>query len=217
MRKIATGHRWALPKKSTKEDDWNQVQQILNGETECWDMLYNTAYHTVLRCVIATDCQKRFEHHEYRDIVDEAFYLCYAQLERYCGWSKFSGWVSGYAKNITRNRHSRDHTRQKYTYAQGQRNRWRMENCDPLSILIRQERNACLWRAFYEMSSVDQIILSERILNRETFAAIGKELHLTRKEVLRRYGAAANRLRGNFVRYYCGCDANTAAPAWRIE
>ena len=85
MKENTEGHQGPLPKKRTKEDDRIQVQKILNGETECWDALYNTAYHTVLRCVIATDCEKRFAYHEYRDIVDEAFYLCYAQLERYCG------------------------------------------------------------------------------------------------------------------------------------
>lgn len=199
------GHQNTLPQENTKEYDWMQVQRILNGEDDCWDLLYNAAYNAVLRCVVRADHKKRFEYYEYRDIVDEAFYLCYAQLERYRGWSKFSGWVSGYAKNITRNRCTRESTRRKHAYSQREKSIRQMESNDPESILIRQERNACLWKAFFEMNSMDQAILSGRILEGKSFAAIGRELHLSRKETLQRYGVAVNCLRKAFARYYCGC------------
>lgn len=39
---------------------------------------------------------------DYCEIADEAFALCYEQLDRYQGLSQFSGWVGGYSKNITR-------------------------------------------------------------------------------------------------------------------
>lgn len=38
---------------------------------------------------------------DYCEIADEAFALCYEQLDRYQGLSQFSGWVGGYSKNIT--------------------------------------------------------------------------------------------------------------------
>ena len=41
---------------------------------------------------------------DYCEIADEAFALCYEQLDRYQGLSQFSGWVGGYSKNITRTR-----------------------------------------------------------------------------------------------------------------
>lgn len=204
MRKASTEHQNALPDKNTKEYDWMLAQEIRNGRVECWDLLYKAAYDTVLRCTVSADHRKQFEYHEYRDIVDEAFYLCYAQLERYRGWSKFSGWVGGYAKNITRNRCSRERTRRKYHGVMRSEKMRQMETCDPVVILIRQERNSCLWKAFYEMDSMDQTILRGRILDGKSFAAIARELRLSRKETLRRYGLSAIYLRKRFTEYYCG-------------
>lgn len=218
MRKDTTGYQNALPVKNTKEYDWIQVQKILNGRVECWDLLYKAAYNTVLCCAVSADHRKRFEYHEYRDIVDEAFYLCYAQLDRYRGWSKFLGWVSGYAKNITRNRYARESTRRKHAYLQHEKSIRQMESNDPANILMRRERNACLWRAFFEMNSMDQTILSGRILDGKSFAAIGWELHLSRKETLQRYGVAVNCLRKAFARYYCGYieEEETVNIVWRV-
>lgn len=218
MRKASTEHQNALPDKNTKEYDWMLVQEMRNGRVECWDLLYKAAYNTVLRCAVSADYWKRFEYHEYRDIVDEAFYLCYAQLERYCGWSKFSGWVGGYARNIIRNRYSRERTRRKYHGEMSAENARQMENCDPVIILIRRERNACLWKAFCEMDPTDQTILSGRILDGKSFAAIARELHLSRKETLRRYGLSVIYLRKRFAEYYCGStteEREDVSIAWR--
>lgn len=196
-----------------------QVQKIRNGRVECWDPLYQAAYNTVLHETVRADYRKRFEYYEYLDIVDEAFYLCYAQLERYRGWSRFSGWVGGYARNITRNRCSRERTRWKYHGLARTENIRMMESCDPVTILICRERNACLWKAFFEMDPIDRTIVSDRIFEGKSFAGIAQELCLSRKETLQRYGVSMNYLRQHFVQYYSGCvteDEKNANIAWRV-
>ena len=81
---------------------------------------------------------------DYCEIADEAFALCYEQLDRYQGLSQFSGWVGGYSKNITRTRCRQVLTGLRYRRQLYEVSTGRMRDWDPLWILIRLERYYCL-------------------------------------------------------------------------
>lgn len=202
--------RYTPPRISQQELDFQQVQEIMKGAEELWEPLYSASYHMVLQCAAKADYSHLLGPPDYRDITDEAFALCYAQLERYRGRSRFSRWVGGYAKNITRNRCSRERTRRRNQRLLEDAADARMDGCDPLLILIRLERDQCLWRAFYELSETDRRIVESRLFENTAPRAIARELDMTRREVLRRYDAALVSLRWNFNRYYHICPTEKA-------
>ena len=170
--------------KPTAQTDYEQVQDILHGAEEIWGQLYKNAYKKVRSCVRRSDWRCLLLSQDYDDITDEAFTRCYEHLERYRGESCFSTWVCGYAKNITRDRCSRQLTRLK--------NRGHLEDLaknqivarDPYFVLLRYERDACLWRAFFSLNGKDQEIVRRRVLEDDALRFIAKDLNLTRKEVL---------------------------------
>lgn len=198
------------PKLGTKEYDYWQVQNILNGQEEYWDLLYKSSYAVVSRCATRADYQNLFAYGEYRDIVDEAFALCYADLARYEGRSRFAYWVGGYARNITRNRCDRERTRQRNLGTLKTAAKQHMTNSDPMRILIRRETYRCLWRAFYELDVKDREIVALRVFREMKFREIGEEVRLSRKEVLLRYGRAVVELREHYLRYDRGDDLHHA-------
>ena len=157
---------------SRREQDYQQVQEFLkSGDPELWKALYESAYEIVYQCAYGMDFCRVLGPDDYCEIADEAFALCYEQLDRYQGLSQFSGWVGGY----------RD---------------W-----DPLWILIRLERYYCLWKAISDISETSQRILEARILEKLSLRAIAQELNLTQREVKTRYEAACNVVRTRFLRY----------------
>ncbi|MFR3923230.1 MAG: RNA polymerase sigma factor [Dysosmobacter welbionis] len=90
---------------SRREQDYQQVQEFLkSGDPELWKALYESAYEIVYQCAYGMDFCRVLGPDDYCEIADEAFALCYEQLDRYQGLSQFSGWVGGYSKNITRTR-----------------------------------------------------------------------------------------------------------------
>lgn len=200
----------SVPEPGTKEYDLWQAQNVLSGKTEYWELLCKSAYAAVMRSAERADYQKLFQYEDYRDMTDEAFALCYAQLDRYEGRSRFVYWVSGFARNISRNRSTRERTRRKNLGTLQTAAQQHMENWDPMRILIRRQRDNCLWRAFSELDSVDQRILWERIPEDRTYGEIAERTGLRRREVLRRYGKAAVELRRRFVVY------NNGSEDWRV-
>ena len=188
--------REALPEPCSREYDFWQVQCILKGDEENWETLYRGAYGIVFSYVMRVDVQKLFRHEEYCDIVDEAFALCYAQLDRY------PYWVGGYAKNITRNRCAKESRKQKQQGTLERAASQRIRMSDPMLVLLQRERNAILWNAFYQLDRLDQNILSMRILEENSFAAIARELRLARKEVICRYGVSVASLHQRLIRDY---------------
>lgn len=193
--------RGTVPEPGTKEYDHWQVQNILNGQEEYWDLLYKSSYETVSHIVTKTDYKKLLGYGEHRDIIDEAFALCYADLARYEGRSRFAYWVKGYAKNITRNRCARESIRQRKLGTLQTAAKQHMLDCDPMLILIRREKYQCLWRAFYELAPEDREIIALRVFEDMKFRDIGIMVHLTRKETLRRYGNTIVELRQRFKQY----------------
>ena len=138
---------------------------------------------------------------DYCEIADEAFALCYEQLDRYQGLSQFSGWVGGYSKNITRTRCRQVLTGLRYRRQLYEVSTGRMRDWDPLWILIRLERYYCLWKAISDISETSQRILEARILEKLSLRAIAQELNLTQREVKTRYEATCNVVRTRFLRY----------------
>lgn len=184
------------------QKDYEQVQEILMGTQEQWAQLYQDAYHIVLSTVRQTDHYKLLSHQEYEDITDEAFARSYAQLDQFRPISRFSIWVSGIARNITRDRRARQQTRIKYSGHLEELAKNEMACCDPFWVLGRYERNRCLWRAFFNLDRVDQEIVIRRLLEDGTFKRIAVDLQLPRKEVRSRLNFAKARMRSLFLHYY---------------
>lgn len=188
--------------KFSGQEDYEQVQEILQGDEDLWEQLYKNAYPIVHSCARQSDWKRLLLPQDYDDIVDEAFARCYEQLDRYRGESRFSTWVGGYAKNITRNRCARQQT---YLRSKGHLEdlaRNQMTACDPYFVLLRYERDSCLWQAFFDLDEMDQEILRRRVFEDDAPRLIAKDLHITRKEVLYRFEHAKVTTRRLFLYYY---------------
>lgn len=195
-------HQYTVSQISLREYDFQQVQKILGGAQELWDPLYQAVYQIVVRCAAKADHNRLLKSDDYRDITDEAFTTCYTQLERYKGWSRFSYWVGGYAKNITRNRCARELTKIRNKKLLENAASCQMAYCDPLLTLIRLERDQFLWKAFFDLPIIDQKIVAARIFKNIAPRTLAHDLQLSRKEVLTRYDLAIIILRLHYRRYY---------------
>lgn len=182
-----------------RELDLWRVQEVLGGDGEQWTSLYQDSYRIVLWAAAYSDPQRLLLSQDYREITDEAFARCYAHLARYQGLSRFSTWVAAYAKNLVRNRCAREQTRKRKQGVLEQAVELGISRWDPLRILLRLERDRCLWRAFFDLPMTEQQIVSLRLFENETYPAIAEELGLSRKEVRRRYQAALGQLRRGFL------------------
>lgn len=188
--------------KSGHQEDYEQVQEVLQGAEELWEQLYKNAYQSVHSCARQSDWKSLLLSQDYDDIANEAFARCYEHLNRYRGESRFSTWVGGYAKNIVRNRCARQQTilRNKGHLEDLAKNQ--MVSCDPYFVLLRCERDNCLWRAFFGLDEVDQEIVRRRVFEDDAPRLIARDLHMTRKEVLNRFTHAKTIMRRLFLYYY---------------
>lgn len=185
-----------------REQDFQKVQSILLGNAEHWDTLYNSAYKTVVRCAANADQFHLLGHCDYLDAADHAFALCFEQLDRYRGLSRFSYWVGGYARNIVRNRCSKELVRLRKQDMLYHRTAEKMNYCDPQLLIIRLERDACLWRAFFDLPVLDQWIIRALLFEEITLKILARSTVLTRKEILYRYETALVFLKMQFIHYY---------------
>lgn len=200
-------HRmWCNPRRTILTSYWHadyeRVQEVLQGAEEPWEQLYKNAYQKVLGFARQTDWKNILQPQDYDEIVDEAFARCYEHLDRYRGESRFSTWVGGYAKNIARNRCSRQQTRLRNKGHLEDLARNQMANSDPYFVLLRYERDNCLWGAFFDLDETDQEIVKRRVLENDAPRQIARELQMTRKEVLNRYECAKVTMRRLFLYYY---------------
>ena len=202
MRGRSWRNSYRFNSKSRGQEDYEQVQRILHGEEGCWEQLYQNAYPIVRSFARQNDWKCLLLSQDYDDITDEAFARCYGNLERYRGESRFSTWVCGYAKNITRNRCSRQHTRLRNKGHLEDLARNQMATCDPYLVLLRCERDNCLWRAFYDLDEMEQEIVIRRVFKDDAPRLIAKDLNLTRKEVLHRFEHAKVTMRQLYLYYY---------------
>ena len=176
---------------SRREQDYQQVQEFLkSGDPELWKALYESAYEIVYQCAYGMDFCRVLGPDDYCEIADEAFALCYEQLDRYQGLSQFSGWVGGYSKNITRTRCRQVLTGLRYRRQLYEVSTGRMRDWDPLWILIRLERYYCLWKAISDISETSQRILEARILEKLSLRAIAQAVQgsIRSSDTLIRYG-----------------------------
>ena len=187
---------------SPREQDYQLAYDALHGDQAAWNTLYLEAFDFVVNAAKRFDEQHFFAACDYADIAGEAFSKCYEHLERYQGLSRFQGWVFGYAKNIMRSRRRAQLT--------ARRNRSLLENMassqsrhlDPLYLLIRLERDQCLWTAFYQLPLSEQVILYRRVFFNTPPRELAKEFQLTRKQVLQHYESALFKLRWNYLHLY---------------
>lgn len=187
-----------------REQDYQAVQKILEGNQRLWDTLYSNSYSTVLRCAAITDYTHLLSISDYCDAADEAFALCFRQLERYRGLSRFAYWVGGYARNLIRNRRRAELTRirgQEHLLQIATLDMWGQ---DPLAILIQMERDQCLRNAFFELAPMEQSILWKRSVCNLSTRKIAQEMILSGKEIHSQYLAALSHLKQRFIyHYYC--------------
>lgn len=196
------GYQYVPPLPAARENDYRLAFEALHGAAGAWDALYEEAYPFVLREVKRFDDRHFFADGDHEEITDEAFERCYEQLERYQGLSRFQRWVLGYAKNIMRNRRRRQLTARRNQYLMWTMEASRKGSLDPLYILIRLERDQCLWSAFYQLPDPDQTILFQRLFLNVPPKRIAKELQLTRKQIAQRYEEALVVVRWRFIRSY---------------
>ncbi len=190
------------PRQSLRNADYETARRILAGEAELWGDLSAGAETAARSAAIAADPQRLLSPGDYQEIAAEAMARCYAQLERYEGRSRFRRWVCGYAKNLTRNRCSRQLTAQRNQHLLRAAVRERGLCLDPLQILIRLERDQSLWAAFYALDNIQRIILQQRIFCNTAPKVLAKQLHLTRRQVLEEYDRGLFALRWYFTRAY---------------
>ena len=193
---------YGVKSKSSAQEDYEQVQKILHGAEELWEQLYRNAYPIVHCSARQSDWNHLLLPQDYDDITDEAFARCYEHLSRYRGESRFSTWVGGYAKNIARNRCSRQQTRLKNKGHLEELARNQMAACDPYFVLLRCERDNCVWRAFFDLDEADQEIVRRRAFEDTAPRLIAKDLNMTRKEVLHRFEYAKVTMRHLYLYYY---------------
>ena len=202
MQSMSEENSRGIYNKSGSEKDYEQIQEILQGAEELWEQLYRDAYPIVYSCVQKNDWNCLLRPEDYEDITDEAFARCYEHLERYRGESRFSTWVGGYAKYIVRNQCANQQTYLKNKDHMEKLALSRMATYDPYYVLLRWERDYCLWKAYYSLNRVDQEIVRRRLFEEDASNLIAEDLHMTRKEVLQRYRAAKLTMRQFFLRYY---------------
>jgi len=190
------------PMPSAREQDYQLAYESLHGDSSAWETLYQNAFSFVLHEVKRFDDQNVFSPGDHYDNTDEPFARCYEQLDRYQGLSRFQRWVLGYAKNIMRSRRSKCFTAQRNQYLLQRMEQSRAIYLDPLTFLLRLERDQFLWMAFYQLSSTDQIILRRRVFCNTPPRQLAKELQLTRKQVLQRYEDALLAVQHHFLRLY---------------
>lgn len=190
---------------SRREQDYQKVQAFLeSGDRLLWEELYADAYQTAYRCAENADFRQLLGEADYREITDEAFAKCCEQLDRYRGWSRFSTWVGGYSKNITRNRCRKVLTGLRYRRELYEASTGRMIGWDPLWVLLRLERDSCLWEALGDISEESRQMLEAIALEKLPPRTAARELGMTQKELKERLEAACNVVRRRFLRYYSG-------------
>lgn len=185
-----------------RQQDYQQVQEILAGNKQPWEHLYNSAYRTVIQCAKKADTIHLLSSGDYQDAVAQAFYLCLEQLSQYQGISRFAYWVGGYARNIIRNRCKRERTKIRNQSLLKQSAVLHIYKGNPLQILIYLEKCQCLQQAFTMLPPLEQKIVCSMILDNVTPRTIAREIKLSRKETMFRYQTAIVFLRKQFIHYY---------------
>lgn len=182
--------------------DYTLVQEICNGNEGMWEGLYQDAYWYVVRRSERTDQNKLLCRQDYREIADEAFALCYTQLERYEGRSSFAYWVSGYARNIRRNRCNRVRTACKYMRCLQNRYIYREQSNDPLQILLQREQNEQIRQALWHADWLGRAIVLDRVLREMSFRLIAQERRMERNDVISCYRRTLRALRVDIISSY---------------
>lgn len=175
---------YSPPAPSPVERDYQLARQALCGDTGAWDTLHLEAFDFVVNAARKCGDPNFFGDSEYFDIASEAFAKCYEHLERYRGLGRFRSWVLGYAKNIMRNRRSRQYTVWRNQYLLECIVQSQSRNLDPLHLLLQLERNQFLWEAFYLLSPQEQIVLYQHVLFQTSTKKLAKALQLTRSSTL---------------------------------
>lgn len=181
--------------------DYMLVQEVIRGNTKAWNRLYCDNYTVVYYYVKRIRNERLISHCEVKDVVDEAFYRCYLKLHTYMGKSKFSTWVCGFCRYILLKLYHKDRLQNKYLtdifmhqsiYAY----------ISPEDIVIKNERNFCIWTAFYSLSYKHQILIKCYILDEIKPVQLKTFIRLNAKDRKEELFVAIQTLRRRFIALY---------------
>jgi len=195
-------YQYTPPTLPARERDYQLANDVLRGELDAWEILYQEAYSYVHTAAKRLGSRHFFSPEDCADMADEAFFRSYEHLERYRGLGRFRSWVLGHVRNIMRNRQRRQCTVRRNQYLLERAVAARAYFCDPLWILVELERSQFLWEAFYQLDEMDQEIIYQRVFLNTPPRELARALCLTRKQVLQHYEDARILLQWNFCRFY---------------
>lgn len=196
--------RYIEPLEDLRMRDFYLVRDVIDGNEDAWNTLYQEAFPFVTQAARQADYHKLMSTSDYAEAVSEAFKRCFEQLYRYRGQGRFRSWVSGYVRNVVRNQSTRIITAHRNAFLLRLRAQSQVAGSDPLMILIYLERDRCLWQAFYDLPAVEQDIVIFRVFYQVSYQKIAKKYNLTRKQVSQKYNDVIFKLRWNFLRLYYG-------------
>lgn len=190
------------PGPSAQETDCQLVYEALHGAHDPWNALYQEALPLVIDGLRKYDRCHIFNADVYLDAADEAFARCYEQLDRYQGRGRFWRWVLGYGKNILHELGRKQATARRNQYLLEARARSRIYSQDPLQILLRIERDCCLWEVFDGLSLPEKTLLWQQVFFNIPPRRLAKKLQLTRKQAQQCYEDALFKMHWHFCRLY---------------
>ncbi len=164
---------------------------------KAWEKLWEKTHEKIKEHALIRD--RRYG----AEAVSRAFLVAQCRIDGYRGEGTFAGWIWGivklqlkkiYAEN-ERNRRLKERMAASYVY-DGQDN--------PLDIVIRKERNNCIWRAFGALSDRQQMLVECCVLGKMGIKAASARTGVHWTEGKREYNHALEIMKLRFVCLYSG-------------
>lgn len=187
---------------SAQEEEYRLANEALHGNHDSWNALYQEAFPLVVNGLKKYDYRHIFHADAYHDAADEAFARCYEQLDRYQGLSRFWRWVLGYGKNVLHELCRKEATARKNQYLLENQASSKSYSQDPLQILLRIERDCCLWEVFDGLTLPEKTLLWQQVFFNIPPRRLAKKLQLTRKQAQQCYEDALFKMHWHFCRLY---------------
>ncbi len=164
--------------------DYILVQRYLAGDIGAWDRLYRMAYPAAMRFLSQQPVMAYLEFKDMPDILSEAFLRCQSKADRFLGASSFRTYVCGFVRNVALNfanaraAEDRKVTALRYIY------RTKNSAPSPETILLRRERDRCLWVAYRSLPPHHRYLIGYLVLEENSYWEARKATGLRYKEEL---------------------------------
>jgi DNA-directed RNA polymerase specialized sigma24 family protein len=185
-----------------REYDYRLVRCSLDGDESAWEILYRDAYSLARWEACRCNGERIFTEPELADIVEEAFLRCWRRRADYLPVSRFATWLSGFVRYVAleekRKRYCELSAYRRYSYAEPR------SMPSPWCVIIRKERDFCLWLAFDSLSRVHRIILGCYVLAWYTPKEAKRQTGMSQADMQAEMEIAVRILRRRFLAAYCG-------------